>query len=189
MKRYGLEPGSRVDYGRFLKGTPSTSTDVDVLADAPFKGDAGVPNGTSIALLAEYGGAAALLAADAYAPVLSASIKRLLEQRGKQRLKLDALKVAHHGSRNNLSVELLALVDCPQYLLSSNGDYFCHPDREAIARIVKYGGERPSLHFNYRSRYNEVWERQDLQERYSYTAHFPVDDMTGIVVPLIAPRN
>ena len=70
IKRYGLEPGSRVDYSRFLKGTPSTSTDIDELAETPFGGDNGASNGTSIALLAEFGGTSVLLGADAHAPVL-----------------------------------------------------------------------------------------------------------------------
>lgn len=189
MKRYGLEPGSRVDYSRFLKGTPSTSTDVDALADTPFSGDSAAPNGTSIALLAEYGGAAAIFGADAYSPVLSASIKRLLRQRHVERLKLAAFKVAHHGSQNNLDVELLKLIDCPLYLLSSNGDHFCHPDRQAIARIIKYGGNRPSLYFNYRSKYNEVWSKPDLQQKYAYSGHFPADDAPGLHVSLLAPRE
>ena len=183
MRRYGLEPGSRVDYGRFLKGTPSTSTDVDQLADSPFAGDAALPNGTSIAVLAEYGGAAALLGADAHAPALAASIRRLVGPAG--RLKLDAFKVPHHASQNNLSTELLQLLDCRQYLVSTNGDYFCHPDREAIGRIIKYGGDRPTLFFNYRSRYNVIWERPDLRERYRYLARYPESGRDGAVVPLL----
>jgi len=185
MKRYGLEPGSRVDYSRFLKGTPSTSTDVDELANVKFSGDTGAPNGTSIALLAEFGGATALLGADAYAPVLAASIKRLLADRKLQRLPVDVFKVAHHGSQNNTSVELLGLIDCHHYLLSSNGDHFCHPDRETIGRILKYGGAAPSLHFNYRTRYNEVWDRPDLREKYAYTAIFPAPETSGLGVSLL----
>ena len=116
-----------------------------------------------------------LFGADAHDPVLAQSVRRLLRQRGIDRLKLDALKVSHHASQNNLSKEFLALVDCKRYCVSTNGDYFCHPDREAIGRIIKYGGERPELHFNYRTRYNEVWKRPDLQERYGYSARYPQD--------------
>jgi len=184
MKRYGLEPGSRVDYSRFLKGTPSTSTNVDELADSPFSSDAGAPNGSSIALLAEFHGTAAILGADAYAPVLMASVERLLQERKLERLKIDAFKVAHHGSQNNLSADLLKLLDCRHYLLSSNGDHFGHPDRQAVARIIKYGGKQPTIHFNYRSRYNDVWSRPDLQEKYSYAARFPAVDATGLAVSL-----
>ena len=68
----------------------------------------------------------------------------LLRKRGIDRLKLDVLKVSHHASQNNLSKDLLALLDCRRYCISTNGDYFCHPDREAVGRIVKYGGDRLS---------------------------------------------
>ena len=105
-----------------------------------FSGDDGAPNGTSIAVLAEYGGASALLAADAHAPVLVQSIRRLLASRRLEKLKVDVFKVSHHGSQNNVSSELVQLLDCPRYLISTNGDHFFHPDRQAIARILKYGG-------------------------------------------------
>ncbi|MBW0000901.1 MAG: CHAT domain-containing protein [Verrucomicrobia bacterium] len=193
LKRYGLEPGSRVDYSQFLRGKPSSSTDVDQLADSAFAGDAGVPNGSSIAVLAEFEGASVLLGADAHAPVLAASVRMLLQQRrgmAGSKLKLDAFKVPHHASQNNLSTELLELLDCPRYLVSTNGNHFCHPDREAIARIIKYGrnkdgASRPSLHFNYRSKYNEVWARPDLQEQYRYEAIYPEAGKEGLHVALL----
>jgi hypothetical protein len=158
---------------------------VETLADEPFSEDAGAPNGSSIALLAEYGGAAAILGADAYASVLAASIRRLLQQRGIDRLKLDAFKLPHHGSKNNLSGDLLQLLDCRRYLLSSNGEYFQHPDRQAVARVIKYGGARPELHFNYRSEFNRVWEGADLQQKYGYSARYPAPEAAGLRVALL----
>lgn len=185
LKRYALQPGARVDYSKFLKGTPSTSTDIDQLADTPFSSDDGVPNGTSIALLAEYGGAAVLFGADAHVPVLAESIRTLLGKRGGDRLKLDAFKVSHHASQNNLSKELLDLLDCKRYLVSTNGNYFCHPDRQAIGRIIKYGGDQPVIYFNYLSRYNEVWARPDLQEKHRYSAVYPEDEGEGTTVSIL----
>jgi len=188
LKRYGLEPGARVDYSKLLKGTPSSSTDVDELADEAFGGDNGAPNGTSIALLAEFGGASALLAADAHAPVLVQSIRTLLRQRGIEKLPVDVFKVSHHGSQNNVSSELVQHLDCSRYIVSTNGDHFCHPDRQAIARLIKYGrqgGRRPALHFNYKSRYNEVWAAPHLQEKYEYSTSYPADDQPGITVSLL----
>ncbi len=188
LKEYGLVPGGRVDYSRFLKGKPSTSTDVEALAKTKFASDSAAPNGTSIAVLAEYGGAAALLAADAHAPVLAASIETLRRQRRQQRLKIDAFKVSHHGSQNNVSSELVSMLDCPRYLISTNGDHFYHPDREAIARIITHGkpdSRNPELIFNYRTRYNDVWAREDLQEKYGFTARYPDSGESGQVVSLL----
>jgi beta-lactamase superfamily II metal-dependent hydrolase len=190
LERHGLVPGARIDYSRFLKGAPSTSTDVDALADEPFTDDKSPPNGSSIALLAEFGGAAALFGADAHAEVLANAVRRLLKERDVDRLKLDAFKLAHHGSQNNLSAELLQLLDCPRFLLSSNGDYFAHPDREAVARAIRYGRSgttgRPVLHFNYRSRCSNVWAGEALQEQYGYSAVYPAPEQAGLRVSLLA---
>jgi beta-lactamase superfamily II metal-dependent hydrolase len=194
LKRYGLTPGAHVDYAKFLKGTPSTIADaaalqdIDGLADVKFGGDNGAPNGTSIALLAEFGGASALLAADAHAPVLEAAIGKLLAKRGGDRLKLDLFKVSHHGSQNNVSSDLIRKLDCSRYLISTNGDHFYHPDRQAIARILKYGGDRKELFFNYNSTFNQVWGDAALasvRERYNCSTTYPSPDQQGIVVPLL----
>jgi hypothetical protein len=96
--------------------------------------------------------------------------------------------MSHHASQNNVSTELVSLLDCLRFLVSTNGDHFCHPDRQAIARIVKYGkaGRRnPELHFNYRSKYNDIWERADLQEKYGFTARYPDAAEVGHTVSLL----
>ena len=48
------------------------------------------------------------------------------------------MKVSHHGSRNNISNDLLDLIECQNYIFSTNGGkgVACHPDRETIANIV-----------------------------------------------------
>jgi hypothetical protein len=185
LRRSGLEPGTRVDYSKFLRGSPSTSTDVDALAGSPFRSDAAPANGSSIALLAEFGGASVVLGGDAHAPVLADSIRKLVASRGVPRLALDAFKVPHHASQNNLSRELVELVECRRWLVSTNGNIFCHPDREAIARVIKYSAERPTLLFNYRTRFNEVWDRPDLREKYRYAAQYPAEGKAGLATSLI----
>jgi len=186
LKKLGFEPGQPMDTSGFLKGTPSQSTDVKELAATPFEGDKGEPNGSSIALLAEFGGASILLAADAHAPVLIESIGKLLKERNLQGpLKIDAFKVSHHASQKNVSSELIQLLDCPKYLISTNGSHFCHPDRQAVARIIKHGGTNPAIYFNYKSPFNSVWERQDLREKYKYSAFYPESELTGISVSLL----
>ena len=169
LKRYGLEPGGRVDYSRFLKGTPSTIADVDALADidaladTPFGGDAARRTARASRCSPSSAAPASLLAADAHAPVLVESITTLLEDADVPRLKLDLFKVSHHASQNNVSTELLQLLDCPRYLVSTNGDHFCHPDRQAIGphhqvRRRAHGGV-----FQLQPRYNEVWGSPALE--------------------------
>lgn len=143
--------------------------DVDALAALQFHDDDAAANGSSIAVLAEFDGKRALLAADAHSGTLTASIKSLGNGAP---LKLDAFKIAHHGSAHNVSRDMLEAVDCRRYLLSTNGSYFNHPDRMAVARIIRYA-DRPELIFNYESEETRLWDDPDLRGRFGYTVRYP----------------
>jgi beta-lactamase superfamily II metal-dependent hydrolase len=184
LKKHALIPGSRTQYRQFLGGTRPTTENIEKLAEAKFGGDASRPNGSSIAFLAEYGGKSALIVGDAHAPVLQESIEKLIADRGGTRLKVNAFKIPHHGSQNNLNKEVVQLLDCRKWLVSTSGSKFKHPDGEAIARIVKYARGKPQLLFNYATKYNEFWGREDVQEQYGYTTKYPKEDRRGLVVSL-----
>jgi hypothetical protein len=157
------------------------AVNVDALADAVFKEDGAKPNGSSIAMLAEYGGKRVLLGADAHPTQLIAALEAL---GGPQ--PLDAFKLPHHGSRANLSRALLEKVKCTTYLVSTSGSYFQHPDREAIARVVKYGGARPQLVFNYESEQNGIWNSAPLRDQWGYSAQYPAAGADSVSVELFA---
>lgn len=158
--------------------TDLAAFDVAALAAKGPARDPSVANGSSIAFLAEFDGRSILLTGDAHAEVLARSIRGLQRSRGRdgQRLAVSALKLSHHGSANATTQELLELLDCRQYLVSSNGKMFYHPDREAIARVIVHGGPQPALHFNYRAPLNALWEAPELQQRHGYRAHYPAPD-------------
>ena len=162
--------------------TDFSTFDLDALAATPTKKDPSAPNGSSIAILAEYEGHAVLLTGDAYADVLVESIRQLQRERGAEgrKLKLDSIKLSHHGSAHGTTVALLDQVECPRYLVSSNGDIFGHPDREAIARVIVHGGEQPMLCFNYRSALNVIWDERALRDRYRYDTVYPEQGQAGI---------
>ena len=82
-----------------------------------------------------------------------------LRRRGisnENKLKVDFVKVSHHGSRNNISNELLDMIDCQNFVISTNGGaaQSYHPDREALANIICHEGRERSkpvhLYFNYK---------------------------------------
>jgi hypothetical protein len=175
IERKGLRPGDHRRFRRFLARHPTLSTNVPKLAALPFRADTSAPNGSSIALLAEFEGSAVLLTGDAYAPVLTRSIARLLESRGQPRLPLAACKVSHHGSRGNTSPELLQLLDCNRYLISCNGDVHNLPDNETIGRIIHYTRGAPEIVFNYDCPRTEAWKSETLQKRHRYLARYGQD--------------
>lgn len=147
--------------------------DIEALATSDFDADQSEPNGSSIAFLAELDDKAVLFAADAHSPVLENGIRRLLEERGEDILRLDAYKMSHHGSARNNSLELAELIDCPLYLVSTNGALHHHPDPEALARMIWAQNGEATFAFNYRSEENAVWEDLGLQEEFGYKTVYP----------------
>jgi hypothetical protein len=142
--------------------------DIDLLADSETPLDRSAPNGSSIAVLAEFHGNSCLFAADCHPDVLERSIDRLLRARRSERLRIDVLKVAHHGSKYNNTSSLLQKLNCPMYLISTSGQIFHHPDPECIARIIKYGGPGVQLYFNYDTERTRLWDDAELKRRYHY---------------------
>lgn len=151
--------------------------DVGALAATPFVEDRAEANGSSIAVLAEYGGKRALLAADAHPSVLVSAIKRLSPSNP---LNIDLFKVAHHGSEHNTSRELLDLLQCPRYAFSTNGRVFEHPSDPAVARVIRHGGPNPTLIFNYRTSRNAVWD--PLSSAHGYATVYPSSAASGVNV-------
>jgi len=158
--------------------------------------DGSMANGASIAFVAEFEGASCLLTGDAWSPVLSAGIDRLLRETNVERLPLNALKVPHHGSKNNLHDELLEQLDTHRFLISTDGGRFDHPDRPSIARMLA-GSWRPDptadepvdLHFNYRSDSNRVWDDPDLKKQWNYRTHYPAAGAEGLVFDVRDPAE
>jgi beta-lactamase superfamily II metal-dependent hydrolase len=176
----GLDPGSSEEALALLherEGLRSDvrgaeAPDVDRLATRPFEEDESAANGSSIALLAEFQGRTVLLSADAFPSQVRRAVLKLAAERGVARLPLDALKMSHHGSKGNTSIELIELLDCRRYLFSTNGKIFGHPAQENVARVVLHGGDTPELMFNYRSPTNEVWDDARLADEHGYTCTY-----------------
>lgn len=158
--------------------------DIEALAATPFEEDTSEANGSSIVLLAEYHGHSILLCGDAHPEDVAASLEKLAAERGVDAIALDAVKLPHHGSKANVSAELLGKVNCQAYLISTNGAYFEHPDDVAMARVIKYGGPNPGLYFNYLSKYNQIWANTSLQKDNGYSASYPAASGEGMVVRL-----
>ena len=105
-------------------------------------------NGSSIAVIIKSAGVRALFLGDAWAEDTVARLKSGKPATGP--ILFDAIKVSHHGSCHNTSPELLATVDAPCFLISTDGSRHGHPDFEVLAEIV----DRPApferrLIFNY----------------------------------------
>lgn len=176
-EKAGLIPGAPIESeGEDEADDILGEIDVVDLAESAFKEDTSKANASSIAFLLEYGKRKVLFGADAYASVLLQSLALLP---GGAPLALDAFKAAHHGSRGNINKALLDAMKCANYLISTNGKKFSHPSKEAIARIIAYG-KKPAVHFNYTTKFNDMWDDKALKKAHKYTAVYP--KKTGIVL-------
>ena len=115
------------------------------------KADAEVANAASIAIVLRCDGLGILMLGDCYPH----NVVDYLRGKGyseEHPLQVDYVKVAHHGSRHNTSNELMDLIRCDHYIISTNGDKFGHPDREAFAHILCHPtrdrGEKVHFYFN-----------------------------------------
>jgi beta-lactamase superfamily II metal-dependent hydrolase len=181
VREAGLVPGSEqdaerhmVNKSRFHRHEMLGGIDLDKLSRESGETDKSIVNGSSIAILAEFANKSALLAGDAHPTVLEKAIRSLLTLRRQPKLRLDAFKVAHHGSKGSVTNSLLQLIDCRDYLFSTNSAYFGHPDDEAVARIVRHGGPGVTLRFNYPQTGKRFWDDPAVQQREGYEVVYPV---------------
>jgi hypothetical protein len=183
-RKNGLIPGAgaqapQADDGFEQFGQLDVAT-VKQLAATPFDRDTSRTNRTSIAFLFEYDNTRILFTGDGDVPQLIAALQPLAAEQPGRRLHIDALKVPHHGSHRNISRELLEIIDCQRYLISTSGARHDHPDKIAVARILEFGGPGKELIFNYESRAS-LWRNEKLQAEFDYTVRGP-DDADGFVL-------
>lgn len=102
------------------------------------------------------------------------------------KLKVDYIKIAHHGSQHNTSNDLLDLVDCENYLISTNGGsgQSRHPQRETLANILCHPerdySRTVNLYFNYPlstiQRYGNQLFNEALDKDLNYRIYEPDTD-------------
>jgi hypothetical protein len=166
-----------------LRGSAPT---IEELADRTTATDSATANGSSIAFLLEHRGASLLLGADAFPTVLVPAIQALASRRGLPGpIEVDAFKLSHHGSRANVTADLLGAVRAKHYVVSTNNSYFNHPNDEAMARVITLG-RQPTIWFNYNTPKNRKWGDEELTKRYGHCVQYPAREGTGVRLELPA---
>lgn len=141
---------------------------IEKLAYKEYPSDISVVNNSSICFEIDYKGTLLLFLGDKSVGSLDMN---LIKE------KYALLKVPHHGSNNNYSIEFAKKVHADVYLLSTNGRKYQHPDKEMIAKIIYFNKEKKKIFFNYNdlsifdflngielSRYNVEIQRPDRYE-------------------------
>lgn len=163
-------------------GIESFGGSLEDLAAMNTKEDSAPPNGSSIAFLAEYEGKAILFGADAHPALLVRSLDALGRPLP---IECALVKLPHHGSQANVTRALLERVKSAHYFVSTNGNYFDHPDDVAIARVLTRDTAPKTLYFNYRSDRTRPWdESPDQKAEYRYACVFPATEDAPLTLGL-----
>ena len=129
------------------------------------KNNGDIINKASVCLVIEYEQKKVLFLGDSHAD----DVKEALTE--SQEFKFDLVKLSHHGSKHNTSSDLLEIIDCNDYIVSTNSGRYEHPDPETMKLLsnrAKQKGCVFNIYLNYpiaeliRQRYKEKY-REDIE--------------------------
>lgn len=149
---------------------------VEYLDALDFKGNVTLENKSSIAVLLEYEGDNALLLGDASADTIATA----LTKRGYNKanpLEAVCCKIAHHASKHNTSAELIELIRCHNYLISTNMTASGRPSKECLSRIVCHSVPPTNFYCNYEIKAEQIFSREEIE---TYQIRFITMKETGI---------
>lgn len=130
--------GERNDYHQSI---------TDLLENDTFSKDKSPANGSSIAFILEIEQKKILFLGDSYACTIVESLEKLGYTK-ENKLSVDYVKLSHHGSHSNTSVEMLDLIECRNYLITTDGTRHGHPHKRTLARILNAHSDN-IIYFNY----------------------------------------
>lgn len=129
--------------------------------------DEGGPNSQSIVILAEFEGKKVLLLGDCTPQELYDSI-HIYNRINDSPLKLDLMKLPHHGSARNITESILAEILCSNFVISTNvNKKYLFPNKETIAKLIYYRTQKDktiNLYFNYQNALDvlEITEKEQV---------------------------
>lgn len=120
-----------------------------------------VENRASISLELSIPGEKVLMLGDAHVEDISVGLDYFYLNKDEQ-ICYTAIKLPHHGSKNNFHPDFLKRVRANIFLVSTNGDYFNHPDKEVIAQIIC--NSDACIGFNYQNRIDALFTVKDYHD-------------------------
>lgn len=132
--------------------------------------DKSVANLSSIVVLAEAGGKTMLLTGDARGDKILEGMEMVGLMKKGAKIKVDVLKVPHHGSANNLGPDFFERIIAKHYVFSGDGEHG-NPEREAFEMLFDARGVEPfTIHLTYPVKHIDAerkkdWEKEQTKEK------------------------
>lgn len=158
---------------------------IEVLAAKKEEEDSSIANGSSIAFLFSLKNKGILFLGDAH----PSDIVQALKKQGyskKKKLKVSYVKLSHHASKRSVSYALLELLDCQNYIISTDGSRHGLPNKEALARVVldpsRDRGDRLFFLFNHNNPHLKSIFPESEQIRYNFQCSYPPEGQEGLLI-------
>lgn len=137
-KMFVAEPEHKgiVNYGGAVIPA-QTWDDLDVLKESRTALDHSVSNGGSLAFLFDYDNIHLAFLGDAHVDICADGL-RLLGYSKENPYRADFVKLSHHGSARNISQELLSILSCDDYLISTNTRKVERVHKMGIAMLLQH---------------------------------------------------
>lgn len=149
--------------------------------------DNSVPNLSSIAMLATMGGRSMLLTGDARGDDTLAALDDAGLTDAQRNLKVDILKVPHHGSIHNLERSYFERIVADHYVISANGVHH-NPDHEALELLVGSQGDRVyTIYLTNESDTTTFFADDQANNTRNYDVVIRPDDAHSIIIDLADP--
>jgi hypothetical protein len=101
-----------------------------------------------------------------------------------KKLAVGVVKLAHHGSSANTTPELLSLIECKQFLISTSGDVFGRPDASTVDMVLRQAAPGATLLFNYKSETTSAWGDADRQRDERFAVVCPDGEGKSLILDL-----
>lgn len=160
---YGEDERVDVQLGRKANDYDVAVKDFDL---TKFTEDTKEEHKGSVALLLDFSGKRFLWMADALPSVVCESLQKIGYSK-KNPLECEYMTLSHHGSKGNMSMNLLSMIRCEKYIVTGDGaNAYNLPDKETLARVIGHCGKDVRLYATAME-----WELRDV---------FKVDGMYNI---------
>lgn len=130
--------------------------------------DSSKTNAQSAIIVCHIHGKDVLLPGDAVPSKLSAALDFY---RKNKIARFDLVKLPHHGSYKNITKDILSKIECSDYVVTTDGSQFYHPNKKMMLKIIKWGktidGKSLSFHLNY---YDDLIKKMNISES-DYSAY------------------
>lgn len=93
----------------------------------------------------------------------------------------DLIKIPHHGSTNNIDFEFITKFKSLNYLISTNGKKYQHPNIDVIAKIIASNFDEKHIYFNYCHDKIIPLFNTEVRNTYNCQLHSPEENKNTIV--------